>query len=258
MAAFAHHPFMVLSIRDLGALMSAVLKTIGVASGNSKSSRENGRIDEAIALVDAYLDEAAAQSGYPWDLRPDQLEAGRLFSTLNQDLIAECVVVALRRLIAGAEQRPEMPNVYKLRGLITVLFKRRPAFAERDLCDNFDAVAASRMTWRSWVPVQSTTRTIDRWRAGEPLTDPARASLRHLRDSADDHHLCADERKGLELLQRMLRDEPIEQPLLDLSDDWGAAGNNLLSEMEPALSAPWTAVLRYAASAVPSKHRHPG
>src|SRR5215210_4740492 len=105
---------------------SLLWQRAGIALGD----QERARLEQATALLDAFLREVASHQGYPWDIKPDQYESGKAVLAAEPDTQAAVVIAAVARLTSGVEARSEMPHVYEIRALLPALLRRRLPYRE--------------------------------------------------------------------------------------------------------------------------------
>lgn len=211
-----------------------------------------GRTSRAAGLLDDYLQEAADQRGYPWDVKPQQLASGRTALDAPPDDLASLVVVTARNLLACIG--PEFgANGYHLRGLLPALLRKRPAFRDDDILELLAMMTATPATWSSYFPVLPVANGIARWAEAQGVSGGILRELRRLCDAAAGRHLYADERRGLDVLLGLLGGDLDDSPLIDAADDWGAAALEATAALEPGVAAAWQGLLAYAATAEASK-----
>lgn len=215
----------------------------------SAGPAERDRLDAARSLLDAFLAEANEQPGYPWDLKPDRLTAGRAIIAVSPDQQAAVVVAIVGRLTAAVEPATRGAFFYELKALLSMILRRKPPFRQSDIDLMLDALAGSPATWSSWVPVLPVANAIERWHGDRRPSLETRRRLQRLCGSAATRYLHADERKGLETVQRLLAGDGAQEPLIEPNDDWGAAAVGAMEALDPEFALAWQEILEHAATA---------
>ncbi|HEY7029833.1 MAG TPA: DUF4132 domain-containing protein [Thermomicrobiales bacterium] len=227
--------------------------------GRSESASPAGNRDGQPRLLLADYLEAVAVSGqhYPWQIRPADTPAGCALLATDPSLQAATVVLAVDRLIRLLEAHVHGHDLYALRALIPQLCRHRLPFEEADLRQMLALLAASNSTWRSWVPLLSIVKSIERWVTDNGLPPAIRAGLQRLQIAGHASAVYADERKALALVVSMLAGPQPEADPFEPDDDWGYAACEAFATLDDTDRAAWHDLLRYAATANGSKPTKP-
>jgi hypothetical protein len=209
-------------------------------------------------LLDGYLDEAGVgHHRYPWQIKPNDGAAGRALLTADPSLQAAVVVAAVDRLMPLVESRAHGHELWAIRALIPQLCRRRLRYEADDVQRLAATLLVSNATWRSWVPVLSIVKSIDRWVTENGLSPAIRSRLQLLQAAAHASAVYADERKAAEIIDAMLAGPQPETGPFEPDDDWGYAACDAYETLDDTDRAAWQELLRHGATANGSKPTKP-
>ena len=231
----------------IGTPTGELLRRAGIGQGDGSE-----RWAQAANLLDRFLDEVESFTGYPWDIKPDQFESGRAALGAPPEVQSALVVAVVARLCEDV-LFPERPRVFQVRAFLPALLRKRPPLVDADIHALLDLLTGCPAAWSSWVPVQSLMKVVERSTGGAPLTLGTLSRLKKFRATGENAYMYADERKALEIVERLLNGGEPPRDLIDGADDWGAAANAALSQMDSSITDAWRAVLEHAATAEASK-----
>jgi hypothetical protein len=191
------------------------------------------------------------------------------------DVQAACAALAIARtaeLVRRLETARHVPAtwqsvshetlqpLYRLKGLLDVLLRRRLPFRAEDISGIARAFVEgdeAMWTWLQWWPMPSLIRAIEAHSTANGLSDDVRECLKRLHAIGAGRAYGAYERRMLDRIGAILG---VLQPAahdIDTADDWGRAARAALDAMDPDVRSTWLDLLAHAATLTATKPTRP-
>jgi hypothetical protein len=214
----------------------------------------------AHALLTRYVDEAGrSTTGYVWNVRPGDHAAGQAILAATPAIQIAVIHAAVARVQSLARSPLQIPGAfnetYCLKPLISQLCRRNQPYSAADVVGLVTLLASEAPArWRHVVPLATLLRGVERAIPQQGLPTAARPPLEQLRRRvASDRYLTEDDRKVLPIIDQMLGQAPLEEPVIDQSDDWGYAAAAALTRLEGADRERWLTLLEHASTGASSR-----